>query len=157
MNLFEIEKAILNFEFEIDEETGEILNIEALDNLKMAKETKVENIGLYIKNLNAEAEAVKAEKQAMADRQKALENKANRLKDYLLIATQGEPFSTPRLAISYRKSESVEIDEDANLPDEYVNTEVVTKPDKKALKEAIKGGAKIKGVRVIEKQNIQIK
>lgn len=38
--LFEIDKAIEGFEFDIDESTGEILNYDQLDNLKMAREQK---------------------------------------------------------------------------------------------------------------------
>ena len=46
MTLFEIDKAILDFEFDIDEETGEILNANALDELHMARDAKIEGIGL---------------------------------------------------------------------------------------------------------------
>lgn len=62
MTLFEINKAILDFQFEVDEETGELLNAQALDDLQMARDEKIEGVGLWIKNLNAEAAAVKAEK-----------------------------------------------------------------------------------------------
>ena len=157
MTLFDIDKAIYDFEFEIDEETGELLNADELDNLKMAREQKVENIALYYKNLIAEAEMVKAEKNNMADRQKRLENKAESLKTYLAYALQGEKFSTPKVAVSYRKSKSVEIDDGAELPKAYVKVEEVRKPDKKMLKEALEGGEKIDGVRLVEKQNLSVK
>lgn len=157
MTLFDIDKAIYDFEFEIDEETGELLNADELDALKMAREQKVENIALYYKNLVAEAEMVKAEKNNMADRQKRLENKAESLKNYLAYALQGEKFSTPKVAVSYRKSKSVEIDDGAELPKAYVKVEEVRKPDKKMLKEALEGGEKIDGVRLVEKQNLSVK
>lgn len=157
MTLFDIDKAIYDFEFEIDEETGELLNADELDALKMAREQKVENIALYYKNLVAEAEMVKAEKNNMADRQKRLENKAESLKNYLAYALQGEKFSTPKVAVSYRKSKSVEIDDGAELPKAYIKVEEVRKPDKKMLKEALEGGEKIDGVRLVEKQNLSVK
>ena len=48
MNLYDISEELLNFKFMIDEETGEILNINELDNLKMAFNEKAENIIKYI-------------------------------------------------------------------------------------------------------------
>lgn len=80
MNLFEIENEIMNC---WDQETGEIFDSKKMDQLEMARDTKIENIALYIKNLTADAEALKAEKQSFAERQKAAENKAEALKRYL--------------------------------------------------------------------------
>lgn len=77
MNLFEIENEIMNC---WDQETGEIFDSKKMDQLEMARDTKIENIALYIKNLTADAEALKAEKQSFAERQKAAENKAEALK-----------------------------------------------------------------------------
>ena len=51
-SLYEIEEQILNC---VDLETGEIIDEEALANLSMERDTKVENIALWIKNLLAEA------------------------------------------------------------------------------------------------------
>ena len=156
-NLFEIDKAIKEFAYDIDEETGEILNADALDELQMARDQKLENIGLYIKNIESDAAAVKAEKDNMAARQKALENKADSLRKYLAYALNGEKFSTARVAMSWRKSESVDIAPGAALPAEFARTEVVTKPDKVGLKAALKAGAEYEGITLVTKQNLQIK
>ncbi len=77
MTLYEIDKAITDL---ADPETGEITDFEALDNLQMARDQKIENIACYYKNLVSDAEAIKAEKEALAERQKVAENKAARLK-----------------------------------------------------------------------------
>lgn len=156
--LFEIDKAIeAFFEENVDPETGEILNIEQFDELNLAREQKIENIGLYYKNLVAEAEMVKAEAKNMADRQKRLERKAESLKNYLAYALQGEKFSTPRMAVSYRKSESVNISDESLLDDKYCNVSVVKKPDKKVIKDALKSGKEVKGAELIVKNNISVK
>lgn len=89
MNLFEIENEIMNC---WDQETGEILDSDRLDQLEMERDTKIENIALYIKNLTADAEALKAEKQSFAERQKAAENKAELLKKYLATYLAGQKF-----------------------------------------------------------------
>ena len=157
MTLYEIDKALADFEFEIDEETGEILNAADLDELKMAREDKIENIGLYIKNLEAEKEAVKHEKDNFADREKRLGKKIDSLKRYLTYALQGEKFSTPKVAVSFRKSESVLIKDEYLVPDEYCEFTVMRKPNKKNIKDALKKGAEIMGVELVEKQNVNIK
>lgn len=157
MTLFDINKAILEFDYEIDEETGEILNAEALDALQLAREEKIEGVGLWIKNLQAEAEAVKKEKDAMAERQRRLEKKAESLKNYLAYALQGEKFSTPRIAMSWRKSESVLIPDEALLDDRFVNITMIKKPDKKLIKDTLKAGREVPGAELVTKQNLQIK
>lgn len=64
--LYEIDNAILNC---CDQETGEIIDIEALDALMMQRTEKIEGIALYIKNLTADAADYKAEKEAFAARE----------------------------------------------------------------------------------------
>lgn len=157
MTLFEIDKALMDFEFEVDEETGEILNASDLDELQMARQDKIENIGLYIKNLEAEKEAVKHEKDNFADREKRLGKKIESLKGYLGYALQGQKFSTPKVAVSFRKSESVLIKNESLIPDEYCEFTTTRKPNKKTIKDALKEGKELMGVELLEKQNIQIK
>jgi outer membrane murein-binding lipoprotein Lpp len=153
MNLYEIDDAILEC---VDVETGEIINPEMLDALTMERTKKIENIGCWIKNLTADAAAIKAEKDALAARQKAAESKAASLKRYLLNALQGEKFKSPRVAISYRKSDSVMIAKDAKIPEKYLKFAEPT-PDKVGLKAALKSGQTFDGITLEETQNIQIK
>ena len=104
--LYEISNEILNC---VDMETGEVIDEGKLSQLQMAFDDKVEGIALWIKDLLSDADAIKAEKDKLADRQRVCENKAKRLKDYLSGFLGGQKFSTPRVAISYIKSESVEV------------------------------------------------
>ena len=155
--LYEIDNLLKNFEFEIDEETGEILNYDDLENIEMERNSKIENIALWIKNLKSDAEAYKNEKMAFAKRQQFAENKVESLKNYLEFILGGEKFKTDRVELSYRKSETVEIDPDGmeSLPAEYKRFKV--EPDKTALKKALKDGEAFKGVHLVEKNNLQIK
>jgi hypothetical protein len=157
MTLYEIDKALMDFEFEVDEETGEILNASDLDELQMARHDKIENIGLYIKNLEAEKEAVKHEKDNFADREKRLGKKIESLKGYLGYALQGQKFSTPKVAVSFRKSESVLVKDEYLVPDKYCEFTMVRKPNKTNLKKALKDGEEIMGVELVEKQNVSVK
>lgn len=106
MNLFEIDEEIMNC---VDMETGEIIDTARLDELQMERDTKIENVACWIKNLLADAEALKAQKQAFADRQKSAENKAESLKKFLARYLAGQKFSTPKVAISFRGTSSVNV------------------------------------------------
>lgn len=83
-NLFDVVKAISDEEY-IDKETGEI-NTDMLDRLELTFYEKSENIVKYIKNLSAEAKALKEQEEIFNQRRKAAENKAARLKEYLAQA-----------------------------------------------------------------------
>lgn len=155
-SLFELNKAIEDFELEVNED-GEVLNIDELDELKLAREDKIEGIGLWVKNLEAEKVAVKAEKNIMADREKRLEKKIDSLKGYLSMALNGQKFSTPKVTMGFRKSVSVNIPDESAIADEYCNFTVVKKPDKTMIKNALSAGKEIFGAELVEKQNLQIK
>lgn len=153
MNLYEIDKELLAC---IDTETGEIIDEEKLASLEMERDKKVENICLWIKNLRADATAYKAEKDAFYQKQKSAENKAESLKRYLEGYLDGASFKTTRASVSYRKSESVQIDEElVSVPLHYIKT--TTTYDKAELKKALKAGEKFDGVELVESNNIQIK
>lgn len=156
MTLYELDKAIAEFELEVNED-GEVLNIDELDELQLAREQKIEGISLWIKNLEAEKEAVKHEKDNFADREKRLGKKIDSLKGYLTYALQGEKFSTPKVAVSFRKSESVLVKDEYLIPDDYCEFTVTRRPNKTNLKKALKDGKEIMGCELVEKQNIQIK
>lgn len=153
MNLFQIDEEIMKC---VDMETGEIIDSAKLDELQMDRDTKIENIACWIKNLQSDAEALKAQKQTFADRQKAVENKAESLKKYLSDYLAGQKFSTDKVAISFRKTSSVNITDVTKLPEQYLKFSEPT-ADKTAIKNAIKDGAVIAGAEVVEGQSISIK
>lgn len=153
-NLYEINEQLLNL---TDSETGEIEDWSAFEALQLARDEKIENIALYHKNLLAEAAALKAEEKSFADRRKRAENKADSLKRYLDSALHGQKFNTVKVAISYRKSTSVEVDESklpANWLREIPASHVV---DKVEITKALKAGEAIEGATLVENKNIQIK
>lgn len=153
MNLYEIDNEIMSC---VDMETGEIIDAEKLDQLQMDREQKIENIALWIKNLTSDAEALKVEKQAFADRQKAAENKAASLKKYLSNYLDGEKYKSAKVSVSFRKSEAVNILDMSKLPEQYLKAaEPIA--DKTGIKNALKAGEIIAGAELVENQNIQIK
>lgn len=161
MNLYDIDQAILNL---VDLETGEILDYEAFAELKMAREEKIEGMALWVKNLDAEAKAIRAEEVSLAERRKVLEKKAESLKEYLTMILDGGKFSTARVACSFRKSKSVQITDEAAFIQameasqhyEYL-TYSAPKVNRTEITNAIKAGKEVPGALLIEKNNLSIK
>lgn len=165
MTLYEIDNQLMLFlDSLIDsvDENGEVkaVDTDQLDALNEARGQKIENIALYIKNLESEADAIKAEETRLKDRRISLENKADSLRSLLSRSMQihGETkYSTARCAVSFRKSEAVIID-DIDLLDPEFKTEIIDyKIDKAQVKQKLKAGADISGAHIEERQNIQIK
>ena len=159
MTLYEIDNEIMNC---IDMETGEVIDTDKLNDLQMERDAKIENVALWIKELKAEAEAIKNEKQALAERKRVAENKAESLKDWLAYALNGEKFKTAKCSISCRNSESVEVTEEgleALMRDhEDLLTYKTPEPNKKAIKDAIKNdGLNVAGVQLLQKTSTIIK
>lgn len=153
--LYELNEQLRDFELEIDEETGEILNADMLDALEIERKDKIENIALWIKNLRSDAEAYKKEKESFNKKEAAAKNKADRLKDYLSEMIKGERFKSDKVEISWRRSEAVNVDMDM-IPAEYV-IEQAPKPDKTKIRQDLKNGILIPGATLEERENIQIK
>lgn len=156
MTLYEIEAQILECASEVDEETGEILDIEKLEALEIEKEKKQENIALWIKNLRAEKEAVKSEKMSLADRQKKLENKIANLEGYLKDSLDGQKLTTSKVAVTYRKTVSVNVTDATKLPHEFLRFKE-PEADKTAIKKALKDGLEIAGAELVDNISMSIK
>ena len=156
MTLYEINEQLRNFEFDIDEETGEILNADDLDELELSKNEKVENICLYIKNLRADAAAYKAEKDRFFQRERAAKNKADGLSEYLENMLAGETFESIQASVTYRKSEVVECEDASIVPADFLKYKE-PELNRAEIKKAIKNGVNVKGCILAEKMNMQIK
>lgn len=161
MTLYEINRAIMDC---VDMETGEVIDIERLDALQMARDEKLENIGLYIKNLDAEAKAIREEEKALAARRKACENKAKSLREYLSYSLAGQAFKTPRVSVSFRASTYCAVADEtavlnwlqANNRDDCIK---YTMPEVKLdeIKSLLKEGVEIPGAELGQRQNMQLK
>ena len=158
MTLYEINSEIMSC---IDMETGEVIDTEKLNELQLERDAKIENVALWIKELKAEAEAIKQEKLALADRQRVAENKAESLKNWLAYALNGEKFKTAKCSVSFRITESVEVTEEGleslmNGHDELL-TYKAPEPNKKAIKQALNDGLTVAGVQLLQKTSAIIK
>ena len=163
MTIYEIDNKIQQLlEGGVDEATGELLvDAEALEALQMERDAKVENLALAVKNMAAEAKAIKAEEEALAQRRKATEAKADRARKYLELVLGGEKWKSAKVAISYRKTTKLSLDDgfvewaEVHAPD-YLRYKT-PEADKAAITAALKAGAEINGAELVESQSMQIK
>jgi Neuraminidase (sialidase) len=154
MKLFEINEAIANI---IDFETGEILDSEAYENLKMERKDKLTNIALLYKNMTSDAKQLKELEKEYSDRRKRCEKTAEWCKETLAMELAGDKFEDEkkRFSISWRKSEKLIILDEKAISDEWIKTEI--KYDVAGMKSAMKSGEAVSGVELIQNQSIQIK
>lgn len=164
MNIYEINKAIediLEDGFSVDEETGEILFDESdLNALDAEISEKIENVACYIKNLTADISALKEEEKNLSTRRKQKERKIDSLKgyiDYAMELSGRKSLESPRCKVSFRKSSSVEVPDINALDKDYITKTIEIKPNKVAIKEALKEGKTVEGAEIVERQNLQIK
>lgn len=153
MKLYEINQEILDC---IDLETGEIIAPEKLAALQMDKHEKLRNIAFVALNAAADAKAYEEQEKKFAARKKAAKSTVEWAKATLARELAGQKMKEPEFAISYRKSEAVEVADEAAVPDEF-RIPQPDKIDRAALKAALKNGAVIAGAQIVERQNIQIK
>lgn len=158
MTLYEIDKEIQA----LITEDGEIEDIERFDALAMERDKKIENVGCWVKNLTAEVAAMKEEKKRLEDRIKSKDRMIDSLEWWLDKALDGQKFESPRVAISYRKSKAVEIQDEAVFKawaKDYAPSllKVTYTIDKTGVKNYIAGGAECPCAVIAERQSMQVK
>ncbi len=145
----------------LNPETGEF-DEERFNGLIELKETKIEQLICFYKNVVAMAKAMKEEEKSLKERREAEERKAENLKNYIQYALDGEKFKTSKVSVSYRKTQSVEV------ADNFVSWAIATGHDtllkykepevsKTAVKEAILAGEKDIPAQIIEGMSMTIK
>lgn len=161
MTIYDIDARIAAILNQVDAETGEIPDeaFEELDALTDARENKIDNAACMVLDLLADAKKIREQEIVLAERRKALENRAERIKKYVEYATDGEAFSSPRVKVAYRKSEAVELDSALfwEAPDAAYIRQKDPEPDKTAIKAALKAGAVIPGASLVERMSMTIK
>lgn len=130
--------------------------------LALALKNKGTSIIAYTKNIESLIDAMKNEEKRIAENRKVLENKLDRFKTYVKENMQ-------RLEIQKLESElgtlsiaknpaSVEILDESLIPDGYKKEKVTITVDKTAIKNDLKAGKNIQGVRLVEdKTTLKIK
>lgn len=173
MNLFDIDEKLYNLiENGFDVETGEAYQTQeeldkAIDECGIELEKKIENIGCFIKNLEADAKALKEEEANLKHRREVAEKKVESLKKYLngyLMAVYPNDtdrakwkFKTAKVVMGFRKSTTVEVPDIDKLDKNFLRVKTEVSADKTAIKDAIKNGKIVDGAFLQDNVNLSIK
>lgn len=140
---------------------------DTLESITALLDEKADNIACWIKQLTAEAEAIKAEEDKLKARRTAKLNRAERLTNYLaecLTNAGRNKIETARNVISFRKTPPKVVIDNENGFIEWAQTYAdgflnYGRPtiNKTAIKDYITSGGQLDGVRIESSQNLAIK
>lgn len=163
-----MEQDVLDLERALEEsrdpETGELKeeDLLAFDELvKTDIAPKMDKIMWVIRKKEAMSNMLKEQKKVLEERIKQAEKDIEHLEKRVLfglnIVSDNNKLETDSFKYSTRKSKSVEIQEGAIIPEEYMVEKVTYSPDKKLLKEHLESGVVIPGIEIKEKINLSVK
>lgn len=164
MKLFEIVKEIAacvkreDSDDYVNVESGEIIDTEALDALKLERDEKIENIGKWILNLEAEEAALAAQEKRFKERKDAAKRKKESLKNYLAFILDGKPYKCTACEMKFRASEAVVFNGVIeSVPNEFLRRYETVELDKAKVKKALKDGIKVYGCTLEKRQSLSVK
>jgi hypothetical protein len=149
VKLYEINSQIETLWQHADEAFDAEASPEHLDQLerllKQSEVTLTEKavaIACLIKGIEAEAEAIAEQELILRNRRKSLERQSEWLRAYLAgNLTPGEKIKDPRVVISWRKSQNVQLLVDVErLPQKFRREKLIVEADKLAIKDAFDAG-----------------
>ncbi|CAI8981679.1 siphovirus Gp157 family protein [Methylocaldum szegediense] len=164
MKLYEIERKYLEALDVFTDPDADIPPETVADTLEAIEgefERKAVNVAAFARQMEAEAEAIKQAEEKMAKRRKALENRARWLRDYLKTGMEVmgmKKIPSPWFVLSVQKNPpAVDIFDEAAVPDEFKETEILVRIDKAAIKEAINAGREVPGARMVNGTRLSIR
>jgi hypothetical protein len=164
MNLYKTTQEYLQVESKLtDLELDDVTLADTLEGARFPLEQKAISVAMIVRNLEATAAAIKAARDDMAKREKAAENRAKWIKEYLLNNMQAANITkieSPYFTLSIAKNpESVIIDCDTLIPADYFRQPETPPPvlDKALVKKAIKDGFEVPGCHLESGVRLSIK
>lgn len=132
----------------------------AVSEAKELVESKAQSVGCVIKQLVAYKAQIDDEIKRLTAMSKTLGGRVDYLTGAVSNVLQScgiERIEGVQTTISFRASEQTVIDDESEIPDEYIATKITTSPDKTKIKNAIKAGMSVPGAHIESKRNIQIR
>ena len=134
-------------------------DMEALAELFSEVETslsdKLDNSNYIIKELDSDADALKAEAKRLTDKARALENKGKYLKELMLGAVKAsgvEKLKSDKFSYYIKRTEVLNVVSEDNIGREFFR--IKKEIDKTVLKKAIKDGLVVDGVSIVENESL---
>ena len=164
MKLYEITEAMVDtldifLESDRDEMDQEFYQ-ESMELLKEELSNKSSNIIKYLRNLDAEAIAIKDEVDRLTKAKKSRERKSKSLKEYLvntMVVLDKTKIESDLGTYGLRKSHPLEILDMSKIPEEFIKRKEEISVDKRAVSAYIKSGHDIEGAALVEKYSLQIR
>ena len=156
MKLYEITELQKELEREEDAEIKQDLQ----ELIAIELKNKSNNIVYVIKNLEGNNVAIDAEIERLQQLKKRNSSNIDKIKSNILWFMQQNNVDTIKsdlATFSLRKSESTDIENIEQIPQEFITIKQTFVPDKTAIKKAIKEGIEVPGAKVIINYNLQIK
>ncbi len=147
----------LDDEHVVDTEDGEILDLEQFEALQMERSAKLEGLACYIKNVDAEAEAIYTEVDKLSKRGRAKKNEAERCKNYLAQLLDGEKFETSRCKVTFRNVTVCNVLDIAKVLEQFLRRKETVEANKADIKKFCKDGATLPGVEIVAKRSMTLK
>ena len=162
MNIYNIQSEYQQLVNQLIENGGEITpELElALQINKDNFHSKSENYGYITKQFDAEMDIIDNEIKRLQQAKKSREKTIERLKATIELAMNTfdiDKIETPLIKISFRKSESIEVSDVNELPNEFKVIKLTESADKLKIKDALKSGMLIEGCSIKTNRNLQIK
>ena len=164
LKIYEITDAVLDAldALEVDEETGEVLNPEILNAVKVDAQVKITSTAKYVSMLECQEEQIKKAIKGMQARLKDRQRRTAWLKAQMLkgmTALGVTKIESPDIEVKIGKlPPSVRVLDEAQIPNEYIKTKTEQIVDIAAIKIALKQGVDVPGVMLItngQKLNIR--
>lgn len=163
MKLYEISREYEDILTELYDDEGEV-NQQALMKLEeneLAMEKKAIAIASFIKNMDAEREAIDSAKKAMSERERRYKKRIDELEGYLLSNMERRGVNLITCAyfdIKLKKCPvSVDIHDEKLLPEEYKRVKTEVLPDKIKMKEEMLVGVLIPGASLKHNLRLEIR
>ena len=162
MNIFNIQFEYQQLVNQLIENGGELTpELElALQINKDNFHSKSENYAYITKQFDGEMDIIDNEIKRLQQAKKSREKTIERLKATIEMAMKTfeiDKIETPLIKISFRNSESVEITDVNDLPNEFKVIKLTESADKLKIKDALKSGMFISGCSIKTNRNLQIK
>ena len=128
---------------------------------KLALAAKADATCWVIEHLRGQAAYRQQQAKRLTELSRSDASRADALEDSLvLVLTRLQPsatrFSFPNHELSSRKSQAVEIDDEVALDSQWLSFSTTSKPDKAAIKDALKAGQLIPGAQLLSRRSWRI-
>ncbi len=162
MNLYQLNDCMKQAEEALDSGASPDEVSDVIDSLEIDIQQKCVQVAYFMRNLNSDIEAIKAEETRLAERRKVNEAHYDRLKQYLADGMKISGLTKAGdgvISVSYGKPKPILVlsNEDA-VPDDFLVIKTSVSIDKKNLLDALKAGEEVPGATIGEsKPSITIK